>query len=123
MEKFTIYCTEEQTKKAYELGAPIGVHPFDASIIKPNEKLSLFQHLVCIDEKYYFLPTAEQMIGWLEEQYVRVYVQPYTDECDKRFKGKIHTVGELIVKDSKSRKEATLAAIDAALNYLTKKEK
>lgn len=49
MEQYTIYCSDEQTKKALELGAPLEYHC-------PNER-----------ESVYHRPTAEQMLGWLEE--------------------------------------------------------
>lgn len=117
MNKYTIPCTKEQTKKAIELGAPIDYSSvcyegFD--IIDHNEDYSSVMYAI--------IPTAEEMVGWLETQYVRVYAQPYTDECDTKFKGKIHTIGDCTVKISKSRKIAILAAIDAALEYLNKKK-
>lgn len=65
MNQYTIYCTEEQTKKALKLGAPLQEHPFEASIIKANEKM--FSNLICINDRYYCIPTAEQMIGFILE--------------------------------------------------------
>lgn len=108
MEKYTIYCTLEQTKKALELGAPIK-YEHDCYGV-PTSPIT---------------PTAEQMIGWLEEQ-----------ECIKSI-----DVGKSSVWDASvsghndgdgyifcdtclySRKEATLAAIDAALEYLSNNKK
>ena len=83
MNRYTIYCTEEQTKKALELGAPLNCcyHNDD------------FQNTIKIGSLHYVeIPTAEQMLGWLEDNY-------------------------------ESRKEATLAAIDAALEYLINNRK
>ena len=59
MNKYTIYCTSEQTKRAYELGAPI-------------EKTSL---------EYWKnkIPTIEQMCGWLREKY---NIHIYTLQCN-----------------------------------------
>lgn len=101
MERYTIYCTEEQTKKALELGAPI-------------EKICYALNEHWQDKT----PTAEQMIGWLEEQGITVemvkcethwFARTYSDENTNFNKGRFF-----------SRKEATLAAIDAALDYLSK---
>ena len=109
MDKFTIYCTEEQTKKALELGAPIKY-----VLIGPIGK----------DTKKYLEPTAEQMIGWMEEQ------KSFSNICVRKTMGGNHSSacycnGEtLLNKVFSSRKEATIAAIDAALEYLksTKQE-
>ena len=75
------------------------------------------------DDVYADIPTAEQMIGWLEEQ-----------DSDMRFEvatGIAHTwhyyihlnynehYRNLFNSGFSSRKEATIAAIDAALEYLT----
>ena len=57
MEKYTIYCTEAQTKKALELGAPI------QTIKKPQYSVGLIAKV-----------TAEQMIGWLEEQGIYFHI-------------------------------------------------
>ena len=48
MDRYTIYCTEEQTKKALELGAPIE---------------SEYIELIC--KSFLIYPTAEQMIGFI----------------------------------------------------------
>ena len=63
MDRYTINCTSEQTKKALALGAPIdhsGV-PFE-----DLESLGYSEYYKTII--YGIIPTAEQMIGWLEEQ-------------------------------------------------------
>lgn len=99
---YTIYCTEEQTNKALELGATL--KPYNAKGYVESG---------CAE-----IPTAEQMIGFLEETlkevsvrqsiigswFYELYINPY----------------ELIEKNCGyiSRREATLAAIDAALDYL-----
>lgn len=132
---YSIYCTEEQTKKAFELGAPLSV------ITAKNEKvieaykafangkrknectvLDNFQescgcHLIAN-------PTAEQMIGWLEKQ--GLWEIQITRKW--RYNGwyfyLYNSMGDDLVDFETtylSRKEVTLAAIDAALNYLIKK--
>lgn len=131
MDKYTIYCTEEQTKKALELGAPIekvGISQRDPSrpvyyTDDPKENW---------ESDAYYCPTAEQMIRWLEEQGIFIEVSPSFNEdgthlfiyhigsdidswIDSELK---HIAGELLTYPS--RKEATIAAIDAALDYLIK---
>lgn len=123
MDKYTIHCTEEQTKKALELGAPIELaNSFNDYL--PHEMIDYVSergNVVCAE---FIFPTAEQMIGWLEEQ-----------ESDMRFEvatGIAHTwhyyihlnynshYHNLFNSGYHSRSEATLAAIDIALDYLGK---
>lgn len=132
MNRYTIYCTEEQTKKALELGAPLHVITAkDKNVIKAfkaftngrrkNECTVLENFQPNGDHwcKLITIPTAEQIIGWLEGK--GIYLEPrHTDD------NKIHIwVGSFIPHpDGKwtdshpSGRAATLAAIDAALNYL-----
>lgn len=102
---YTIYCTTEQTKKALELGAPI--EEFNVSSIK--------------GQKSYNYPTAEQMIGWLEEQedidLISICKSSFGDWDYFIFSKTAEIAVHARVYDS--RKEATLAAIDAALEYLS----
>lgn len=112
MNKYTLYCTEVQTKKAIGLGAPIE---------KAETRHDLYNNKYCfVDdiEPAIIIPTAEQMLGWLEKQYVYInicwddsiyYVQ--IKSVDKGYLG----IGNKIFQ---TRKEATLAAIDIALEYL-----
>lgn len=125
MNEFTIYCTREQTKKALKLGAPIdSVNHYTA----PN-------HPSFVDILHkgnaWFLPTAEQMCGWLRSKgivargncYSKVnkdldipdwQVLDYNEE-----KSRWH---EKFFGHADSYEAATLAAIDAALDYLTNKK-
>ena len=117
MSDYTIYCTSEQTKKALELGAPIEF----ASI--NDIRLGRYIEVESNNETYE-IPTTEQMIGWLEE---------YIDNIDvlKNNNGKwvylFYPTSNSSTCECKdkflSRKEATLAAIDAALEYLENNEK
>lgn len=118
---YTIYCTSEQTKKALELGA---------SITKEQSSLEMYQ-CVRTDEKdsitgqpvWLIPPTAEQMIGWLEVQGLTFEV---IMACKKiayftlwRIDDKgAHPIIGRSDSDYPSRKEATLKAIDLALDYL-----
>lgn len=106
--RYTLFCTEAQTRKALELGAPL----FKYTSI-PN-----FAEVIEIStSEYYEIPTAEQLIGWLEEQ-------EGVDFSLKKYEYYYHSyINEKYIGNFKTRKEATLAAIDAALEYLTKNKK
>lgn len=115
MNKYTIYCTAEQTKKARELGAPIEVKSIEDAA-KENYGRAYFTGMAT----YAKFPTAEQMIGWLEEQEeisdLHIYkmilswtFELYASNGDGKNEHPLF----------QSRKEATLAAIDAALEYLS----
>lgn len=112
MYKYTIFCTEEQTKKALELGAPIDKDMY-APIIRYE------QPWYCIDKEKsfaYHIPTAEQMIGWLRSKGFRFKITEFEE-------GTLWKVAhgdwfDFSYNDGISPKEATLAAIDAALGYL-----
>lgn len=106
MNQFSIYCTEEQTKKALNLGAPI---------ITSN---SPFMVCCTLDNNgYAVIPTVEQMIGWLDEVLPEIYNIAIEYKIEKR--KWVYFIGwresEPIYN---SRSEATLAAIDAAIRYL-----
>lgn len=101
---YSFYCTKEQTKKALELGAPIccirnGVQ----QKIKP--------------------PTAEQMIGWLEEQGIHIYAHKiYVWSCHCYLTcvtvRETKNYSTILQYDHFFGKEAILTAINAALEYL-----
>ena len=117
MDEFTIWCTEEQTKLALELGASINTtsvpwynHPFDYK----------YWAKVNIQGNFYSakIPTAEQMIGWLEGQ---GGIEEITVcKTGMWIWGKNHTLIDGGLNYS-SRQESSLAAIDAALEYLKTK--
>lgn len=124
MNEYTIYCTEEQTKKALELGAPIQF----ASI----NDIRLRRYIeVESNNKVYVIPTSEQMIGWLEDNKLIIQIE-CSEYCDYFYRIKRITYyqesGDYelnnvdYVYDFSSRKEATLAAIDAGLDYLSNNE-
>lgn len=105
MKEYTIYCTPSQTKKALELGAPIISIPFGAYFCTPDNYF--IYNDFAIEE-----PTTEQMINWLEKKgfYFRLDTSGCSVEIDFNC---------IIEKVNVPRKEATLAAIDVALEYLT----
>lgn len=122
MDRYEIRCTEEQVFKALKLGAPLekdvafaGDYDFDSA-----NKVHISKHLAktAAYQEYATIPTAEQMLGWLEEQGILIDIDTewnksvlvYVWDCEN--KSLINNVFH------GSRKEATLAAIDAALEYL-----
>lgn len=112
MKKYSIPCTEEQAKKALELGAPI-------IKIDTRDKRLIYGSSMCypvIADYHYAIPTAEQMVCWLEEQgfYFRLDTSGCSVEIDFNC---------IIEKINIPRKEATLTAIDAALDYLSNNKK
>lgn len=117
MNNYTIYCTEEQTKMARKLGAPIEVKTIEETPKDWQGKAYFTGMATCAK-----LPTAEQMLGWLLDNGI-------TDIVISR-KMNPHTFGfniwygmnGLIQEEEQypTRKQATLAAINAALEYLSK---
>lgn len=71
----------------------------------------------------YLIPTAEQMIGWLEEQGISIVIRRFFAKWAFKLE-QLTSVGEKNLHvdsiEISSHKEATLAAIDAALDYLIK---
>lgn len=129
---YIIWCTEEQTKKALELGALL----FTFSESFANDYRTSIHDKYCSippikeegyeDEVYADIPTAEQLSGWLEEQKIFVHIIPCVDiSCSWYIASKGYSKYGYTsdIKVCKNRKEATLAAIDAALEYLSKNKK
>lgn len=119
MDQFTIYCTQEQTKKALELGAPIEDIPM--FLYGENAAPKYVHKNEWNRECFCYCPTAEQMIGWLEEKDITVKlvkgdIRWYARPCSCK-NTDFNRDGYC------SRKEATLAAIDSALDFLSVKEK
>lgn len=114
---YSIYCTPEQTGKALELGAPLYLQSVDDD----EDSIEVVENSVY---NYYEIPTAEEMIGWLEDQkYISSIEVSYQYMLNKYCYYIFDNYGNDIESlDSKirfnSRKEATLAAINAALEYL-----
>lgn len=121
MNRYTIYCTIEQTRKALELGAPIEFEQTFRYNWK-NGKREPYPD-IAVDkngEPIFILPTIEQMIGWLEEKGFRFEVEYCTMYCMM-----VHINNTYICNPicANSRKEVTLATIDVALNYLMNNKK
>lgn len=118
MKDYTIYCTEGQTKKAIELGAPItyGNYILDSDELSPIGDIDGVW-------MYAIIPTVEQMRGWLEEQGIVIIFMPTMKEDLSGYTWIAHIChfedkSEWVDTKNLSYQEATLAAIDAALEYL-----
>lgn len=110
--QYTIYCTKDQTKKALELGAGISWCEKERKTNDPTmyEKGKGYK---------YFIPTAEQMIGWLETQgKFKVIAINNSKNLDWSFHITTKNKEVFASIGYKSRKKATLTAIDEALKYL-----
>lgn len=113
---YIIYCTEEQTRKAHKLGAPLNIdyHSDD------------FENSVKIRSLCYVeIPTAEQLIGYIEAQpcidHIRIF--RYNNGWDWSFTIFLSNYDTIEICHFNSRPEATLAAIDTALEYLSNNKK
>lgn len=116
MNRYAIYCSEEQTKKALALGAPI--ETYKPIII--NSKAGGSFTTPTIETI-----TAEQMIGWLDENGVTANIIPNyvgVNPISTQYRFAINVRSKIIdsIEFYPSHKEATIAAIDAALDYLIK---
>lgn len=114
---YTIYCTKEQIKKALELSIPIETCGYYYK-----------QQIGCntiSDIDLHIIPTAEQIIGYLETlREISEFDIAKWDEKSWAYKVHLKDKPALIGKDLfSSRPEATLAAIDAALDYLINNKK
>lgn len=112
MERYTIYCTAEQIRKALELGAPI---------IIETEKIGLPNISFGYHRNTFITPTAEQMISFIESiSEIQITIEKQAaDRFRVWVKERCTPLSDIILICSyKSRKEATLAAIDATLDYL-----
>lgn len=115
MDNYTILCTEAQTKKSLELGAPI-------------DEFCGFRPAAYIDGILYDIPTAEQMMGWLRNEGIHLSIlysrfrDLYNVQCFE-FDDVYIRDDDGAIKYFISYKQATLAAIDVALEYLTNNKK
>lgn len=117
MKEYKIYCTDEQTQKAYNLDAPLEI----ASDVNKHTVL-------CRKRQYHtyaeiVIPTGEEMIGWLEN-HKNITAIEITHFGSHWFAHVTTTTPgcSLCMDCFQTRKEATLVAIDMALNYLIKQK-
>lgn len=121
MNKYTIPCSEEQTKKAFKLGAPIKRRSDNYDLSNRYFRLKL--HLGKYGgTRYYYveIPTTEQMLGWLRSQGFRFKIEELSDTivAYRATFGYWYKCGQ-----SSNPKGATHAVIDDALGFLSKIKK
>lgn len=112
MDRYVIYCTEEQTQKAIGLGAPIEIAKCDVTSTSINIVGTL--------------PTAEQMLGWLRTKNIHIVITKDSIDNWSAYGHEIKPIEFTVfnrLTGYNSFEEATLEAIDAALEYLTEKSK
>lgn len=117
---YTIYCTAEQTKQALELGAQIEyakvIDTINGNSIRIPEETG----------EFYLIPTAEQMIGWLQSKGCYPYTRPIKRD------GKVMIVARFEFFEGGGSTDTfcgfgednsvILKAIDMALAYLSNKK-
>lgn len=119
MNDLTMRCTQAQTMMALLLGAPIERQGY--TTIKDNE---LPDDWFSAGSECYHIPTCEQMINWIESKWsVRFHV--CSDQLGESYEYFVRKLPFQPTKDAyfsdfefATRIEATLAAIDATLEYL-----
>ena len=126
MKRYTIYCTEEQTKKALYLGAPIDNCP----IMFAPEGIPKYERQLRDGRWIAFpCPTAEQMMGWLMDKLqITTWHINYFPTAEKY--GYTIIARDVVIEQGRraltkdlydSHNKATLAAIDVVLDYLSNK--
>ena len=111
MDKFTQYCTTEQTKAALLLNAPIESEEWSRNYPLPRYWFGDEKTMRC-----YHIPTMEQMLGWLEQQGILVSVHYSIDESCTVCATK--GLDSIYKSDYMSRNRALLGCIDKSLEYL-----
>lgn len=122
MNEYTLYCTKDQTKKVLELGATLTEDRSDW--------FNTANH-ICVGDTifgdiWYHCPTVEQMFGFFRSKNIHIVI--HKDAVDKWsvYGHEIMPI-EFTVFDRltgfDSYEEATLAAIDAILEYLEQSTK
>lgn len=116
MGNYSIFCTPEQTRKALELGAPL--HRLNGLALSDYVNM-----LKISDTEAYIIPTAEEMVAWLEEQECIGCIGIYTtiESCKYWVFFVYDKECNDLIEDPyvyQTRREATYEAIDATLKYL-----
>ena len=116
MEEFSIYCTEELTKRALKLGAPIDERwDYDEC-----SQTTPFEKEIPIEFHHYIrVPTAEQMKNWLKRVHkinIHIYEWDFW-EYDMSYNGQYYE-GMFY----KTEEEALFAAFNVALDILEEVE-
>lgn len=114
MDRYTIYCTKKQTKKALKLGAPLyklSMSVDDSHLRDKSIRVNKENELVD-----YALSTAEQMIGFLRSKNIKFHFDDETNYWS--ISDANNDITPLRWYGYSNNKE--LDAIDAALDYLIK---
>lgn len=118
MKQYTTYCTEEQTCKAFEIGAPIDM--------VGNDGASGNERTVVIGEDVYIVPTAEQMQNWIIEKMGittwHIDFFKYYETYGYWLIGNGVSISSGAFDSCKTREEAMMMAIDAALECLKERK-
>lgn len=120
MNRYKIPCTKEQTRKAFELGAPIEFE-MEFPVNLDTFERSPYPDIKMGDDGEPILipPTVEEIIGWLEEQKGIEFTT--ISKAWGKWYFYINLFGDTLIGDEyQSRKEATLKALNTALDYLIK---
>lgn len=115
MTQFDTYCTEQQARRAYNLGAPLEIGFGNGTICcKLLGKEGYTKRKI---------PTVPQMRGWLREQNIFINVCHNSDGYGVWLKSIMPSeqIGELIGY-YEGEPQAILAGIDTALYYLESKK-
>lgn len=134
MNKYRITCTQEQVRKAYSLGAPLMTFGYGDlgdtkdEILRMNGQVEV-GHTENGGILVAQTPTAEQMVGWLEDKmgvkdfcvcnYFDLDEGHSTEGFEWSFDNGRYFQSQ---KEFPTRQEATLDAIDNILDRLTSKQ-
>jgi len=118
MERFSKYCTLEQTKRAYKLGAPIKQ---ETELHSYREPWSEFEEYYVKETGKLIKPTTQQMIGWLESNNIQFIINPYLEGYIIKLIVNYDYDNPYKIFDLDTKYDAELAAIDNALEYLENK--
>lgn len=130
MKQYTIYCTPDQTRKAFSLGATLETFGSEwasremVTVAKSEGQMKELEEMLCSDDHAtiigdlaYRLPTAEQMCGWLEDKHgIMLSVSRWNNGDASIYFHEDRRKSFFRIR--RSYKDALLACIDEALDYL-----
>lgn len=127
LQNYTVYCTKEQTNKAYRLGVPMTICKFtNCDIAGIKKEISKMNTQAVVDYQKdrliaAIIPTAEQMMHYLrEEKLICLQIMGYIP--DKNVRIHVVTIDNVSDKIEGDYKTAITKAIDWALDYLKNKQ-
>lgn len=136
LKEYSIYCTDEQTKRAIKLGVNLQEIDDESSYCLFREDAFYIVPITNCTRDIYIKPTVEQMLGWLREEkglhidttwsYNQNTGDEYTSLIWRQYAGIMMCLeNELMIeiKPEKTYKESVLKCIDRALYELERKQK